>query len=169
MVAVACIGVLIGSRQVEHTGPTEGGETVGRSSCGSQLSPGGRSTEMISDRRPDANGKILVECVGEQLLPTAQAWGPRRPGPPVAAPSTRSRHTDLLCHLIPGQALVPELQDLLRRRGVSPRTAATQRDASPLELLADRAPMNAQLDTNLTEGPTLGVQVGCMLPNWEPA
>jgi hypothetical protein len=45
--------------------------------------------------------------------------------------------------------------------------------------------MNAQLDTNLTEGPTLGVQVGCtlnvhgvtvtglngsgLLPNWEPA
>ena len=39
-------------------------------------------------------------------------------------------------------------------------TAATQRDAVPLELLADRTPMNAQLDTNLAQGPTLGVQVG---------
>jgi hypothetical protein len=29
--------------------------------------------------------------------------------------------------------------------------------------LADRAPMNAQLGTDLTEGPTLDVQVGCTL------
>ncbi len=38
----------------------------------SQLTPGGRSTEMISDRRPYANGKVLVEGVGENLLPTAK-------------------------------------------------------------------------------------------------
>ena len=31
MVAIACTGGLIGSRHVEHTGPTEGGETVGGS------------------------------------------------------------------------------------------------------------------------------------------
>jgi hypothetical protein len=41
MVAIARIGVLIGSRHVEHAGPTEGGETVGSSSCGNKLSPGG--------------------------------------------------------------------------------------------------------------------------------
>jgi hypothetical protein len=28
-------------------------------------------------------------------------------------------------------------------------------------LLADRAPMSAQLGTDLTQGPALGVQVGC--------
>jgi hypothetical protein len=33
-------------------------------------------------------------------------------------------------------------------------------DASPLELVPDGAPIEAQLGTNLAEGPTLGVQVG---------
>jgi hypothetical protein len=42
--------------------------------------------------------------------------------------------------------------------------AATQSDASPLELLAGRAPMNAQLGTDLAQGPApWGVQVGCTL------
>ena len=59
MVAVTCIGVRIRTRHVEHAGPTEGGETVGRSSGGSQLSPGGRSAEMISDGRSDANARFL--------------------------------------------------------------------------------------------------------------
>ena len=76
MLAVACIGVLIGSRHVVHAGLTEGGETVGRSSCGNQLSPGGHSAEMISDGCPDTYRKVLVKCDGEHLLPTAQAWGP---------------------------------------------------------------------------------------------
>ncbi len=58
---------------MEHAGPTEGGETVGRPKCGSQLSPGERSAEMISDRRSDVNRKVLVKCVGEHLLPTTQA------------------------------------------------------------------------------------------------
>jgi hypothetical protein len=44
---------------------------------------------------------------------------------------------------------------------VSLRTAPTQSDASRLELLADRAPMNAQFGTDLSQGPALGVQVGC--------
>ena len=65
MVALACIVVAIGARHMEHAGTTEGGEAVGGSSCGSQLSPGGRSAEMISDRRPDANDKILVKRFGE--------------------------------------------------------------------------------------------------------
>jgi hypothetical protein len=56
---------------MEHAGMTEGGETMGGSSCGSQLSPGGCSTEMISDGRSNANRKVLVKGVGEHLLPTA--------------------------------------------------------------------------------------------------
>jgi hypothetical protein len=46
---------------------------------------------------------------------------------------------------------------------VSGRTARTHRDAGTLQLLADRAPLNAQLRTDLAQGPTLGVQVGRML------
>ena len=46
---------------------------------------------------------------------------------------------------------------------MSRRTAATHGDAGTLELLADRAPMNAQLGTDLAQGPALGVQVGCTL------
>jgi hypothetical protein len=72
--AIACIGVRTTTRHVEDTGTTEGGETVGGSSCGSQLSPGKGSTEMISNGCPDANGKVLVKGVGEHLLPTAQRW-----------------------------------------------------------------------------------------------
>jgi hypothetical protein len=136
---------------------------VGGSSCGSQLGPGGRSAEVISDGCANANGKVLIKGVGENLLPAAQAWGLGRPGPPVAAPGTRNRHMDLLCYLWPGQALVTKLQDLLCRSGVSLRTTATHSDASPLELLADSAPMNAQLGTDLAQGSTLGVQVGCTL------
>ncbi len=139
IVAVACIGVRIGARHVEHAGTTEGGETVGGSSCGGQLSPGGGSTEMISDGCSDANRKVLVKGVGENLLPTAQAWGLWRPGPPVAAPGTGNRHIDLLCYLRPGQALVTKLQDLLCGGGMSGRTAATHGDAGAAKLLADRA------------------------------
>ena len=43
---------------------------------------------------------------------------------------------------------------------MSGSTTVTHGDASPLELVPDRAPMKAQLGTNLAEGPTLGVQVG---------
>jgi hypothetical protein len=43
------------------------------------------------------------------------------------------------------------------------RTAATHADPNALELLADCAPMNAQLGTDLAQAPTLGVQVGCTL------
>jgi hypothetical protein len=118
---------------------------------------------MISDSRTDANRKVLVKRVGEHLLPSAQPLGLGRSCPPVTTPGTGNRHIDLLCYLWPGQALVPELQDLLCRSGVSLRTTGTHSDASPLELLADSAPMNAQLGIDLAEGPTLGVQVGCML------
>jgi hypothetical protein len=39
------------------------------------------------------------------------------------------------------------------------RTARTHGDAGTSELLADRAPMNAQLGTDLAQGPALCVQV----------
>ncbi len=72
IVAVACVGVLIGARHVQHRGRTKGGEIVGCSSGSSELSSGGCSAEMVSDRRSDANRQVLVKCVGENLLPTAQ-------------------------------------------------------------------------------------------------
>jgi hypothetical protein len=99
---------------VIHAGTTEGRETVGGSSGSRQLGPGGGSTEVISNGCPDASRKVLIEGVGENLLPTAQAWGLWPPGPLVAAPSTRDSHIDLLCYLWPGQALVTQLHDLLR-------------------------------------------------------
>jgi hypothetical protein len=59
---------------------------------------------MISDDSSYANCKVLVKCVGEHLLPTAQARGLGRPGLPVAAPGTANRHIDLhryLCQVRP--------------------------------------------------------------------
>jgi hypothetical protein len=78
---------------------------------------------MISDGCPDANGKVLVKCVGKNPLPLAQRWGLWRPGSPVAAPGTGNRHIDLLCYLGPGQALVTHLEDLLSGCGMRERTA----------------------------------------------
>jgi len=104
---------------------------------------------------------VLIKSINEHLLPTTQMWGPRRPRPLVAAPDTGNRHIDLLCYFIPGEALITKLQDLLCGGGMSRRRAPTHGDAGTLELLADRAPMNAQLGTDLAQRPALGVQVGC--------
>jgi hypothetical protein len=71
--AITCISVRIRTRHREHAGQTEVGETVGGSSCGGELSPGGCSTEMVSDGCTYADREILVKRVGENLLPTAQA------------------------------------------------------------------------------------------------
>jgi hypothetical protein len=43
------------------------------------------------------------------------------------------------------------------------RAAATHSDAGLAKLLAHRGPGNAQLGTDLAQGPALGVQVGCTL------
>jgi hypothetical protein len=43
------------------------------------------------------------------------------------------------------------------------RSTATHGDTGRLELLVDRAPMNAQLGTDLAQAPALGIQVGCTL------
>jgi hypothetical protein len=73
------------------------------------------------------------------------------------APCTGNRHTDLFCYLIPVQAFVVELIDLLRRGGMSARTDRTHGDAGTLELFAHCAPMNAQLGADLAQVPALGV------------
>jgi len=97
---------------VQYAGTTEGGETVGGSSGGGEFGSGGRSTKMISDRCPYANGKVLIKSIGENLLPTAQAWRRWWPRPLVAAPCTGNSHTDLFGDLAPGLALITELEDL---------------------------------------------------------
>ena len=102
--------------------PTKGGETMGGSSGRGELSSARRSAEMISDGCTYANGKVFVKCVGEPLLPSAQAWGPRAQGPPVAAPGTGNRHIDLFCYLWPGQALIMQLHDLISGGGMCGRT-----------------------------------------------
>jgi hypothetical protein len=147
---------------MERTGTVEGGETVGGSSCGGKFSSGGVSTKVIGNGCSYANGKVLVEGVGENLPPSAQSGRLWLPGPSGAAPGAGHRHVDLFSHLSPGQAVVAQLEDL-RCGGGTRRSAATHGHAGPLELLADRAPMNAQLGTNLAQGPALGVQVGCTL------
>jgi hypothetical protein len=75
VVAVASISIRVGPPHMKRLGTTEGGESMGHSSCGCQLGSGGGSSEMISNGCPYANGKVLIEGVGEHLLPTAQAWG----------------------------------------------------------------------------------------------
>jgi hypothetical protein len=160
---IALIIVRLGARHAQHRRTLERGETVCGSSCGSQLSPGGLSAEMISDRRPDTNRKVLVQGVGENLLPSAQSGRLYRPGPSVAAPGTGNRHIDPFGHLIPGQALVTEIQDPLCGGRVSGRTAVTHGDAGLAKLIAHRGRREAQLGTDLAQSPTLGVQVGCTL------
>jgi hypothetical protein len=46
---------------------------------------------------------------------------------------------------------------------VSRRTAATRAHTSAMELFADRGPVNAKLRTNPSQGPVLGIQLGCTL------
>jgi hypothetical protein len=118
---------------------------------------------MISNRCTNANRKVLIKGAGENLLPTAQARRLGRPGVPVAAPGTGNRHTDLFCHLTPGQPLVSKLQDFLCGGLVSGRSAATHGDAGLLELFADRAPMTPSSAPIWAQGLALGVQVGCTL------
>jgi hypothetical protein len=117
---------------------------------------------MISDGCAYANRKVVVQGVGEHLLPTAQAWRLGWPGPTIAAPGTRNRHVDLSCYLVPSQALVTQFQDLLCRRGMRTSTA-THGDAGPTKLIAHGGPGNPQLGTDLAQSTTLGVQVGCTL------
>jgi hypothetical protein len=74
-VGVACIVVGIGARHAVHARTTEGGETVGGSSRRDELGSCRCSTEMISNSCSDANREVLVNGVGENLLPTGQSCG----------------------------------------------------------------------------------------------
>jgi hypothetical protein len=71
IVAITDIGISVGARHMKHVGTTESGKTVGSSPGSRQLSTRGLSSEMISDRRSDADRKMLVKSVGEYLLPSA--------------------------------------------------------------------------------------------------
>jgi hypothetical protein len=115
---------------------------------------------MISNGCTYANGKVLIKSINEHLLPTTPMRRLGWPGPPVAAPRTRDSHIDLFCHLIPGQALITELQDLVWRRGGLEDTT-THGDPGAAQLIAKGGLREAQLGTNLAQGPALGVQVGC--------
>jgi hypothetical protein len=93
---------------------------------------------MITDGCSDADRKMLIKRVGEHPLPSAQARRLWLPGLSVTAPDTGNSHIDLSGHLNPGQALVTQLQDLLRGGWVSWSTARTPGDAGSLELLLIR-------------------------------
>jgi len=82
----------------------------------------GASTEMVSDCRPYANCKVLVQRVDEHLLPTAQSWLLGWPGRPVSAPDAGNRHTDLPGNLNPSQTLIAKLYDVIGGGGVWRRT-----------------------------------------------
>jgi hypothetical protein len=69
---------------------------MGGSLRSGELGPGGRSAEMVSDGSTDADRKVLIKSIGENLLPSTQSWLLWRPGPPVAAPCTRNGHINLL-------------------------------------------------------------------------
>jgi hypothetical protein len=156
--AIASTVVRIRARHMEHTGTTDGRETVGGSSCSGELSSGRRSTKMIGDGCTYANRKVLVKRIVENLLPTAQACRLWRPGPSVAAPGTGNGHIALFGHRIPGHALVTQLHDLIGGGGMC-GSAASHGDAGTTQLIADRARREIQLGTDLAQGPALGVQV----------
>ena len=101
-------------------------------------------------------------CLRENRLPTAP-WRLGGPRPPVAAPDAGNRHPDLFCYLIPGQALVATLKDLLCGGGTGGRSPQTHGDAGTLQPFAHCAPMNAQLGADLAQRAALGVQVGSTL------
>jgi hypothetical protein len=85
---------------------------------------------VISDGGSDTNGKVVVKCVGENLLP--------------------------------GQALVAQLHDVLGGGGMS-GSAATHGNTGAAKLMAHGGPGNLQLGTDLAQATTLAVQVGCTL------
>jgi hypothetical protein len=60
---------------VQHAGTTEGGETVGGSANGSQLSPSGRSAEMISNGRSDTDRMVLIKGVREHVAANGPSMG----------------------------------------------------------------------------------------------
>jgi hypothetical protein len=80
---------------------------------------------MISDGCAYANGKVFVEGVGENLLPSAQLRGPWLPNLSVTAPCAGNGHINLFCYLTPYQAALAQAHYQLSGGGVSWRTAVT--------------------------------------------
>ena len=68
---------------------------MSRSSCGGELSPRGRSTEIISDGCSDTDSNVLVKRVGVNLLPNGPSVVGWWPGPPIAAPDAGNCHIQL--------------------------------------------------------------------------
>jgi hypothetical protein len=105
-------------------------------SCGGELSSSGRSAEVISDRCTDTNGKVLIKMHRKEPAANDPAVGALVAEPFETAPGTRNRHIVLFGHLIPGEALVAQLQDLMCGGGMCGRTWATHGDAGTTELIA---------------------------------
>ena len=62
-----------------------------------------------------------------------------------------------------GVTVIRFAKDLLRRSWMSGSTAPTHGDAGTTKLMAHCRRRDAQLGTDLAQGPALGVQVGCTL------
>ena len=115
IVAVACIGLPIGARHVEHACMTQRSETVGGSSGGSQLSPGRGSAEMINDGGPDANRQGSHQGRRREPAASGPSVGTSAAGPSGSdsmhqsesyRPVRRPRSSSRLGHGAPGSALL---------------------------------------------------------------
>jgi hypothetical protein len=135
------------------------GETVRCPSRGVQLSSGGGATEMINNGRSNADRKVLVKRLCEDLLPTAQARRLWWPGVPLATPCPGNCHVDLFCHFSPGQTLVAQVEDLLGGGWVFRWADGTHGDTGATKMIVDYVRLNAQLGADLAQGPALGVQL----------
>jgi hypothetical protein len=71
IVAITCIVLRICPGHVKHAGAVGRCETVGGSSSSGEFSSVGGSAKVIGDGCPDANCKVLVKGVGQNLLPPA--------------------------------------------------------------------------------------------------
>jgi hypothetical protein len=132
--AIACIGLRIRAGHMEQTGTVESGETVGGSSSSSELSPGGRSTKMITTAartRWQDSGQVRRRepaAIGQIAL----AFGS---GLSVAAPCTRDSHPTCFATSL-------QVGPRSRRSTIScaeasgQGSAATHRNANAMELIA---------------------------------
>jgi hypothetical protein len=73
IVAITCIVLRICPGHVKHAGAVGRCETVGGSSSSGEFSSVGGSAKVIGDGCPDANCKVLVKGVGQNLLPPASS------------------------------------------------------------------------------------------------
>jgi hypothetical protein len=73
MVAIACIVVAIGARHMEQAARRRAVRLWAARRATVSSARVGAQPKMISNSRPDTNRKVLVNGVGEHLLPTAEA------------------------------------------------------------------------------------------------